>query len=306
MAMKNSDRKLKDIKRFFIHTPASYGNKDRETGEFIAKRLRTIENPFYPDETRPWRRNIFYFWWEFLRRHDGYKDCCNRGGAGRYKELYADWGNVHAYENFWKWWSEEVQTTELRGEYLFAEPYEFRQIEEVKTLKNQTQDEMIVSIPLEVRTAELTRSLRRLLQQHTERSRAARRKSRARYPVSASVPLLTLLKTLQVYDLLKEHKEALKLPNKHPDKMFKYEIADLAQLDYNDQVEGKGLSYYKRMAATGDVDDLADFTEVQNTVRTRMTQAVNRYEKAANEYLENVVLGKFPLRSSKDKNKTAD
>jgi len=306
MAMKNKDQKLKNIKRFFIHTPASYGNKDRETGEFIAKRLRTIENPFYPDETRPWRRNIFYFWWEFLRRHDGYKDCCNRGGAGRYKELYRDWGNVHAYENFYEWWNEEVQTTERRGEYLFAEPYEFRQIEEVKTLKNQTQDEMIVSIPLEVRTAELTRSLRRLLQQHTERSRAARRKSRARYPVSASVPLLTLLKTLKVYDLLKEHKEALKLPNKHPDKMFKYEIADLAQLDYNDQVEGKGLSYYKRMAATGDVDDLADFTEVQNTVRTRMTQAVNRYEKATNEYLENVVLGKFPLRSSKDKNKTAD
>ena len=60
------------------------------------------------------------------------------------------------------------------------------------------------------------------------------------------------------------------------------------------------------ISLTAPVDDLADFTEVQNTVRTRMTQAVNRYEKATNEYLENVVLGKFPLRSSKDKNKTAD
>ena len=88
--------------------------------------------------------------------------------------------------------------------------------------------------------------------------------------------------------------------------MFKYEIADLSQLHYNDQVEGKGMSYYQRTARTGDVDDLAAFTEAQNIVRTRMTQTVNRYEKAANEYLENVVLGKFPLRSSKDKNKTAD
>ena len=301
MSMKSKDQKLKNIKRFFIHTPASYGNKDSETGEFIAKRLRTIENPFYPDETRPWRRNIFYFWWEFLRRHDGYKDCCNRGGAGRFKELYNDWGNVHAYENFWKWWSEEVQTTELRGEYLFAEPYEYRQIEEVQTLKNQTQNELIVSIPLEVRTAELTRSLRRLLQQHTERSRTARKKSRARYSVSASVPLLTLLKTLQVYDLLLEHKDALSLPNKHPDKVFKYEIADLAQLDYNDQWEGKGLSYFKRMATTGTNNDLHYFTEAQNIVRTRMTQAVNRYEKAANEYLENVALGKFPDRKTHKK-----
>ena len=150
-------------------------------------------------------------------------------------------------------------------------------------------------------TAELTRSLRRLLQQHTERSRAARRKSRAKYPVSASVPLLTLLKTLQVYDLLKEHKEALGLPNKHPDKLFKYEIADLAQLDYNDQWEGKGLSYYRRMAKTEDVNDLAAYTEAQNIVRTRMTQAVNRYEKAANEYLENVALGKFPQRKRQKK-----
>ena len=49
MAMKNKDQKLKNIKRFFIHTPASYGNKDRKTGEFTARRLRTIENPFYPE-----------------------------------------------------------------------------------------------------------------------------------------------------------------------------------------------------------------------------------------------------------------
>ena len=55
------------------------------------------------------------------------------------------------------------------------------------------------------------------------------------------------------------------------------------------------------MAASGDVDDLADFTEAQNTVRTRMTQAVNRYEKAANEYLENVALGKFPQRKRQKK-----
>ena len=62
MSMKNKDQKLKNIKRFFIHTPASYGNKDRETGEFIAKRLRTIENPFYPDETRPFDEHIRFQW----------------------------------------------------------------------------------------------------------------------------------------------------------------------------------------------------------------------------------------------------
>ena len=42
----------------------------------------------------------------------------------------------------------EVETTETRGEYLFAEPYEFRQVEEVWSLNDQNDDDLIVRIPL--------------------------------------------------------------------------------------------------------------------------------------------------------------
>ena len=83
--------KLKNRKRFFIHAPAFYGNKDAETGEFVSRRLRTIQNPF-DDETKPWRRNIYYFWWEFLKRHEGYRKCCERGGTGEYSEFYCRLG----------------------------------------------------------------------------------------------------------------------------------------------------------------------------------------------------------------------
>ena len=31
--------KLKNRKRFFIHAPAFYGNKDAETGEFVSRRF---------------------------------------------------------------------------------------------------------------------------------------------------------------------------------------------------------------------------------------------------------------------------
>ena len=44
-------------------------------------------------------------------------------------------------------------------------------------MNEQGDDDLLVRIPLEVRTGELTRSLRRLLQQHKERSRLARRKA---------------------------------------------------------------------------------------------------------------------------------
>ena len=103
---------------------------------------------------------------------------------------------------------------------------------------------------------------------------------------------MALHKTLLVYDLLEEHKEALRLKA-----MRKYEIADIAELDYNDKWDGKSLAHWKRQSASGTDDDLYYFTEAQNTVRTRMTQAVNRYQKAANDYLANVADGKFPLRT---------
>ena len=290
--------KLKNRKRFFIHTPAFYGKKDAATGKFISKRLGTIQNPFHPDETKPWRRNIYYFWWEFLRRHEGYKSCCERGGEGRYKALYSDWGNIHAYKDFWKWWSEEVETSETRGEYLFAEPYDFRQIEEVRSLNDQTSDDLVVRIPLEVRTAELTRSLRRLLQQHTERSKAARKKSRARYPVQSAVPLTTLLKTLEVHDLFEQHKGAIARG-----KLKQYELCDMAQLHYDNKVEGMTLRAYEREFGL----DSPEYKKARNVITTRMNQAIGRYRDAANDYIENAGRGVFPLRSkAKGKSKTAN
>jgi len=53
-------------------------------------------------------------------------------------------------------------------------------------------------------------------------------------------------------------------------------------------------------------EDSPEVSRANNIINTRRGTTVNRYLKAANDYLENVGKGKFPLRSSKDKNKTAD
>src|ERR1700676_4105430 len=63
-----------------------------------------------------WRKSVYYLWWEFLRRHEGYRKTCEQGGNGQYARLYADFGDIHA-SDFKGWWR-----TGDRGASLFAEP----------------------------------------------------------------------------------------------------------------------------------------------------------------------------------------
>jgi hypothetical protein len=63
-----------------------------------------------------WENSIYYLWWEFLRRHDGYKHTCKNGGKGKYAKLYEDFADVHG-GSFKDWW-----TKAARGVRLFAEP----------------------------------------------------------------------------------------------------------------------------------------------------------------------------------------
>jgi hypothetical protein len=164
-------------------------------------------------------------------------------------------------------------------------------------LDDQNEDDLIVRIPLEVRTGELTRSLRRLLQNYTERSKAACRKSRARYPVNASVPLYTLNKCLEVYDLHEQYRDDIAAR-----KLKKYKLCDMAQLNYDNKFDGMTLKRWEQECGA----DSKEAKEARKAIITRKNTAVNRYLNATNNYLENVGKGKFPLRSSKDKNKTAD
>lgn len=262
-------------KKFFIFAPPTAGRRSKKTGELLSKRTARIIPPYYDAPT--WKCSVFYFWWEFLKRHDGYKNCCERNGAGRYKKLYADWGNIHAYEtdDFWKWWSEKLDNGERRGEYLFAEP-QARRIEQVSLLNRQTDDALIVRIPLEVRTAHLVRNFRKFLKDNEAQVAAARRKSRALYPVATSVRLTSLYQTLCVYDAYAEHQHRKK----------KYEIADIAGVRINQVVDGETVESLKR-------DGFDEVANVQRVIRTRKTQAVNRYLAAAEGYIENASKGCF-------------
>lgn len=273
-------------RKFFIHAPPFKGRRSKETGEFLSKRLARIQLPFAGAE--PWQHSIYYFWWEFLRRHDGYKACCERGGKGDYAKLYADFGNIHAHDDFWRWWSErvdsEVWARATRGEILFAEP-PARQIAPIdRVLNTQTADTMTVTIPLEVRTPQLVKQLRRLLAENKKQVMVARGVSRALYPVHNAVRLNSLYLTLCAWDVWVANK----------DKMPKYEMCDLVGgINYNPKVEGDSLAMLKRQGI-GEEDDW--YREVRAEVNRRKAQAFTRYQKAAEDYIASAGRGEFPKR----------
>ena len=218
---------------------------------------------------KPWQCSVFYYWWEYLRRHEGYRKCCETGGKGPYGKLYRDFGDIHAVE-FWTWWKE-------RGQFLFSEPVPlYVDRVSVDDAKKLSENQILVSVPLTQSMAVTTRQLKRLLLPLLKKQRIEKKKSRAMYPVASKPILPALHQHLWIYDL---HKANPKLPY--------HKIADLA-----------GIIVETGYAKTAVDDDSAELKHLK-------TMAVGRHINIAKAYIENVALGKFPYRAKKPKSDAA-
>jgi hypothetical protein len=258
-------------RRFFVYAPPLKG---------VRPSKRKPPNP--PHKGAPaWKCSVYYFWWEYLRRHEGYRQCCEQGGKGEYAALYADFGDVHAHDDFWRWWSKEGHSE------LFCEPTA-RQIyvldEKGRFDPTVSHDTLILSVPLEVRTAYLVKGFRSVLKQQDARARAARSVSRARYPVATKPVLTSLYQHLIVWDARKENPK-LKL----------YELYDLvhaqAGLYVSERVEGETVAELRKLEL--------NYNNVLRTVRQRKANIVQRHLRIAEQYILNTGLGRFPLRESR-------
>lgn len=49
---------------------------------------------------------VYYWWWEYLKRHTGYLQTCAEGG-GEFESLYQDFGDVRG-DDFWEWWTSQA------------------------------------------------------------------------------------------------------------------------------------------------------------------------------------------------------
>jgi hypothetical protein len=151
--------------------------------------------------------SIYYLWWEFLRRHEGYKKTCENGGKGKHAGLYADFGDVHE-GTFREWW-----TKDDRGAHLFAEqPLPNRVValtsKEIDALPEDWDSGslLIVGIPLHLPKRFIQQKLKEILARHHKRKRGQRtfRESRAHYVIATQFRVHSLKKMLDLYDLRQE------------------------------------------------------------------------------------------------------
>lgn len=157
-----------------------------------------------------WENSVYYLWWEFLCRHEGYKETCENNGKGKYAKLYADFGNVHGV-SFKDWWSKGDH-----GARLFAEPPLPNSVVALSPDQVAEMSEawragalLVVAIPLTLRKRFISQRFNKLLKTQHKRRRGERtfHESRALYPIAAQFNRYSLMKALHAHDLQRSKPE---------------------------------------------------------------------------------------------------
>jgi hypothetical protein len=148
-------------------------------------------------------RSPYYWWFEYLKRNENYRDCCLNGGSGPLADLYADWGVVLNDTSFKAWWYE-------RGYELFAEKRTSLKLQELVSPSQwdpawTAEDVMVVAVPLGLGKRYIQGFLSRLLKTRHKGKRGRQAKddraaSTARYPLHRITVINTLRSQLEIYD----------------------------------------------------------------------------------------------------------
>ena len=218
------------------------------------------------------RVSPYYWWWEFLRRNEDYRQCCLNGGTGKLASLYADFGDVYEFE-FRQWWGKLK-----RGAYLFGETKITNRIRHFTSLEKcaihlQTDGILLAAIPINEPKSQLIKSFKLLLLEHHQ-TRKGKPKviSNALYPISSTPNVQALEQALTVYDAWQE---SLKLNQKKT-------LADI----------GIELRLVKAF-----IPNSKDTPKQATAKRNKMSATVSRYIADAQAIITNTALGKFPDKS---------
>jgi hypothetical protein len=231
-------------------------------------RPRPLTSPFAGAER--WKCSVYYFWWEYLRRHTGYRTTCENGGNGNFANLYKDFGDIHS-SDFPTWWWQHLGLFTVVGDVRIAHDPELARTE----LRG---GHLIVEIPFARTTAQMARAFRHELEVVMQTELKTRMLEAIRYVPAARCYLPSLYDHLRVWDARQQNPTATPA-----------ELATMIDLDVNLPHEPREI---KQLRAEGlPVRDLE-----RNNARARQL-AVQRHLRIAQQYIENAALGQFPVRS---------
>lgn len=249
---------------FFVYAPPLLG---------VRKSRRKAPQPGNKTSER-WKWSVFYYWWEYLRRHEGYRETCEAGGIGQFAKLYADFGDVHSCD-FWSWWKSHS--------HLFSEP-EARKAEPFDPSDMQEDDQgdfIYIRIPRENPLKLTLRQVTRIVKPKLVKRDSRKIVTQARYKVATKPLLPSLDMHLRVWDARRDN----------PDATLE-DLADIAEVSINHVVNGETL------AGRASIDRPAD--DIRKVLKRRKELAVQRHLRIAKQYIQNVAeQAKFPLRSSR-------
>jgi hypothetical protein len=231
------------------------------------------EKPF--DGAKDWQCSVYYYWWEYLRRHEGYERTCLNGGRGKYAKLYRDFGDVHSAD-FLSWWADQL--------WLFTFVGETKVYENATPARREVPGHWWVRVPLGRSVSEITErlggDLNKMLAAQSDRLQQDLDRA-IRYKVAQRPVLKTLHRHLRIWDARKQYPGA-------PDE----ELLDIVGLE---------VSSSKRLKDEIAEDAAAGLkgTRPKSELRRAKRLEVQRSLRVANQYIENVVKGEFPKRSKR-------
>lgn len=180
--------------------------------------FRDEDLPKEPFKGAPsYMRSVYYFWWAFLREHDGYRRYCERQEGDEFERLFRDFGDVGRSE-FMSWWSG-------KGRFQFCEalernvrvhhPDEAGRITDIR----KPDEKIIISLPVHGDLHRILAEVQELIIRERPDIDAKASWSDAKYQVAAKPVLSSLHQRLEIW----LHRR------RHPDKKL-HELADLVGL----------------------------------------------------------------------------
>jgi len=223
-------------------------------------------------ENEKYKGSLYYYWWAFLRLNPLYIKTCENEGKGKLSKLYADFGDVRE-DNFWEWWKTHNK--------LFMEPpagdvCEIQSLSDYQKIPNT----ILLEVPIDKKLALRVRQVKRILALKMSADRYRMSKSYAQYKVTGKPVVAALAKYLHAWQLKQEHP---KIPY-----AVIYEIVNGRNIDISQAMKPK--------TRLGQINPNADY----NVPKTQMGL---RYVRAANEIIENVIKGEFPVFTKSKTNK---